>query len=569
MLLVHSAHQENRGPESRRSKLKDLMKGSVSGLNAFATALPLVIKEVYEADSVSLWSHDPVNQRLIHLSSAGIDTTKIDQFVLDTRQAPCGLCVEHKRFEANIHLPSGIKGRTDQHQNLTSSLGHVWMTSVPILNLANPNQVLQVINLMSKNQLELSNSDLLDLASFCGSRYERLLHESCFRQSNLLQFELSANAIGGDLRGASRRVANHLQKCTDSEAAIVFVRNSERELSPMGLTIRSIEKIRDSFPHIFQIAEETVSGNREKNLLPQKKGTLECSLISVPIRDFEGRAVGAMVCIRQLEKKMAFTFDDITISEALGAVFATFYELLSSEEQRLSALGRLGHELRGPVTGMRAAIAFARRSSSVPPSLERYLRDLSSYTQTMTDVLSNIEIATEERLSEKFSKEPVHLVNDLIAPAMAAIKESLPGRGIHESSIRRPGLSNAPRMNLDKARMMQVVFNLLENAVKYSASSSPAIRIDVTFEKRDSRYEISFRDRGIGVPEGYEERIFLMGVRAPNTIDKTATGKGYGLAISRKIVRAHGGDLIYRRHEEGSEFVIVLPESVNADLVGD
>jgi signal transduction histidine kinase len=334
------------------------------------------------------------------------------------------------------------------------------------------------------------------------------------------------------------------------------------------MTIRSIEKIRDSFPHIFQIADETASGNREKIFLPQNKGALECSLVSVPIRDFGGRSVGAMVCLRQLEKRMAFTFDDITAIEALGVVFATFYELLSSEEHRLSALGRLGHELRGPVTGMKAAISFSRRFSSLHPMLERYLRDMTSYTQIMTDVLSNIEIATEERLPEKLSKERVHLVNDLIAPAMAAVEDSLPGRGISESSIRRPGLSFAPRMMLDKARMMQVVFNLLENAVKYSTQSSPTIRIDVTFEKRNGRYEISFRDWGIGVPEGYEERIFMMGVRAPNTIDKTATGKGYGLAISRKIVRAHGGELVYRRHGDGSEFVIVLPASVDADTTG-
>lgn len=567
MLLSQAANHDHQEPDSKLNALKEELKKHLSTVNTFLVALPRVIKEIYAADSVSLWSHDPVNQRLIHVASAGIDTTQLKEFILDVREAPCGICVDQKRPEQNIDLHAGFLGRLDQHANLTRSLGHAWMTSMPILNIANPNQVLQVVNLMFKKKTVLSDSDLRELAGFCASRYERLLHEFCFRHSSLLQFELSANAISGDLRNTSRIVATRLLKCTSSEASVVFVHNVEYQLQPMGIS-GPIDMVRDSYQYFFQIAEETVAKNREKIELPEMKSNSKYSLVSVPIRDFGGRPVGAMVCLRHLSKKMAFTFDDVTVSESLGGVFAIFYELLASEEQRLSALERMDHELRGPVTGMKAAISFIRRQSGENSPIDRYLRDLISYTETMTDVLLNIEGATDQGMSEKLSRQRVHLVYDLIAPAMSAIKDSLISRGITDSDIRRPGLSQAPPMFLDKTRMMQVVLNLLENAVKYSDPSASFIKIDVTFKHRNGKFEISFRDWGIGVPEGYEERIFKMGVRAPNSIKVTATGKGYGLAISRKIVRAHGGDLIYRRHDVGSEFVIELPERIAKDSSG-
>ena len=164
---------------------------------------------------------------------------------------------------------------------------------------------------------------------------------------------------------------------------------------------------------------------------------------------------------------------------------------------------------------------------------------------------------------ERLSLETLDPTLDLFAPAMRAVNESLVSRQLPLNGIKRTSVNLAPKMQLDRSRMLQVVFNLLENAIKYASPDPNTFRVLVSYRKTDSGFEFSFRDWGIGVTEGYESRIFLMGVRAPNSLDQLdVTGRGIGLPIARNILRAHGGDLTYQRHEKGSEFIAFLPRSV-------
>lgn len=69
---------------------------------------------------------------------------------------------------------------------------------------------------------------------------------------------------------------------------------------------------------------------------------------------------------------------------------------------------------------------------------------------------------------------------------------------------------------------------------------------------------IKFKDWGIGVSKGLEEKIFEDGFRAPEAIDKYATGSGLGLTIARKIIRELGGDLKLVNDYKPTEFHVVL-----------
>ena len=236
--------------------------------------------------------------------------------------------------------------------------------------------------------------------------------------------------------------------------------------------------------------------------------------------------------------------------------------MFAAEGERLESLARLGHELKSPVAGMRAALEEIRFEIGNFRFTHDYLSDLESYTKTFSDLLTDFEVGSDLEPIITLDRQWVNIVNDLFAPATRAIEEGeVTRRKLPLNKIRRPSLHFAPRMQLDKARMQQVVLNLLQNAAKYADDDPSKFSVEINFSAQGLNYEISVRDNGIGVPVGCEDRIFSFGYRAPNAIRRQATGLGFGLAIARKIVQAHGGELEYRKPANGigADFVIVLP----------
>src|SRR5438477_8630302 len=98
--------------------------------------------------------------------------------------------------------------------------------------------------------------------------------------------------------------------------------------------------------------------------------------------------------------------------------------------------------------------------------------------------------------------------------------------------------------------MCEVMTNLLTNAIKYRSDSGLRMAIDIGEE--EEAYVVSVRDWGIGVRRGLEDKIFREGFRAPEAIGRVQ-GTGFGLAISRQIMRQMGGDLRLSRNSNPTE----------------
>ena len=106
-------------------------------------------------------------------------------------------------------------------------------------------------------------------------------------------------------------------------------------------------------------------------------------------------------------------------------------------------------------------------------------------------------------------------------------------------------------------RMRHVFINLLLNAVKYSHESTD-IKVD-GLETAGSVARIAISNYGIGIPEGWEERIFDRDVRAPNMKEAGFTGAGVGLTIANTIVQGHGGRIYVEKNHDPTIFVVELP----------
>jgi signal transduction histidine kinase len=115
----------------------------------------------------------------------------------------------------------------------------------------------------------------------------------------------------------------------------------------------------------------------------------------------------------------------------------------------------------------------------------------------------------------------------------------------------------SPMIRADRETLQCVLWNLFENAVKYSTDCRT---VWVNLATRGGRVEIAVRDQGIGIPVGEQRRIFEKFVRGSAARNAEIRGTGIGLAMARQIVRAHGGEITLDSEVgKGSTFRVLLP----------
>jgi signal transduction histidine kinase len=133
-------------------------------------------------------------------------------------------------------------------------------------------------------------------------------------------------------------------------------------------------------------------------------------------------------------------------------------------------------------------------------------------------------------------------------------QREIEGRGFDVRCLVEPG---EHPVDADAEALALAVWNLLDNAVKYSADRR---EIDVSISRASEHVLIIVRDHGIGIPAGDEKRIFQKFVRLAAATSRGIKGTGIGLAMVQHIVAAHGGAVrVTSVEHEGSTFAIVLP----------
>jgi light-regulated signal transduction histidine kinase (bacteriophytochrome) len=114
-----------------------------------------------------------------------------------------------------------------------------------------------------------------------------------------------------------------------------------------------------------------------------------------------------------------------------------------------------------------------------------------------------------------------------------------------------------PALPADEVQLAQLFQNLVGNALKFRAARAP--RIHVSVSEMDKFFEVGVRDNGIGIEPQYFERIFMVFQRLHNKGEYPGTG--IGLAICKKVVERHGGQIrVESRPGEGSAFIFTLPK---------
>ena len=247
----------------------------------------------------------------------------------------------------------------------------------------------------------------------------------------------------------------------------------------------------------------------------------------------------------RLYKELEDTFELTSEAEALKR----------SEKLKSALLDAVTHDLRTPLTSIKASVTMLIEENlkdQVHTTLDPVSRgDLLEVINEETDRLNSfvesmVEIARVQSGDALLRRSAVTAEEIVVKAAQRA-------KSIRRSHKLRSDIGPAlPMLSVDPRAMVEVLFNLLDNAAKYSPAGT---RILICVRKADGGIRFSVEDEGPGIPETDREAVFERYYRSA----RSTRGLGMGLSIVRGIIEAHGGRIWIDSGKKGAVFVFELP----------
>lgn len=226
--------------------------------------------------------------------------------------------------------------------------------------------------------------------------------------------------------------------------------------------------------------------------------------------------------------------------------------LRETEKLQTALLNSISHDLRTPLASITGALSSLRDDAAFLGEAARNILVTTAWEQAdrLNNLVGNLLEMTRLEAGTTKVKPELCDVQDLIGVALEQLGHRLGGRTIH---IEAP--DNLPLVSMDFVLMVQVLANLLDNALKYSPQDTP---ITIRAAATSTEFTLQVIDRGIGIPDHEIERIFQKFYRLPGA--NGVSGTGLGLSISKGIVEAHSGRIWATNNPEGGAvFTIAMP----------
>ena len=236
------------------------------------------------------------------------------------------------------------------------------------------------------------------------------------------------------------------------------------------------------------------------------------------------------------------------------------YNIMAAQLERLDKtrnqfVSNASHELKTPLATMKIMLESVMYQPDMPEELRReFMQDMNHEIDRLTGIVTDLLTLTRTD-SEKgeMKHEPVDM-SALTVEVVHMLTPVAEKRGQRLESSIEQGL----QILGDKARLNQILYNLTDNAIKYSPDGG---RIFVSLAKEGDRLAWRVRDNGVGIPKEDQEHIFERFYRVDKARSRETGGTGLGLSIVKQMVSMHGGEISVRSEPgHGSEFRVSFPE---------
>ena len=234
---------------------------------------------------------------------------------------------------------------------------------------------------------------------------------------------------------------------------------------------------------------------------------------------------------------------------------------LAEEANQLKSrfLSMVSHELRAPlnlIAGLSDILIKSKHTGSPADFSWEDLDQIYASAQHLDGLIQDVlDLSLSDVGQLKLNCEPLNL-KDVLDPAAVICKSLIQDKGL---AWRYEVADALPPVWGDRTRLRQVTLNLLHNALKFTGQGEVALR---AFVDEQGRVTVTVSDTGLGIPPGEQEIIFEEFRQSGRTASRGYGGLGLGLAICKRLVELHGGEIrVYSsgQKDEGAVFTFTLP----------
>jgi signal transduction histidine kinase len=244
-----------------------------------------------------------------------------------------------------------------------------------------------------------------------------------------------------------------------------------------------------------------------------------------------------------------------TFNNMAGQLEDTLDDLKTSEQTRREFVANVSHELRTPITSIRSYAETLKDDPDMPADTRgRFLGVIVNESDRMTNIvqdlltLSKFDAGSFDFVFEMFSFEKS--VRDVYNATRIEAQH-------HRHEFTLEFLTPVPEIRGDRARVEQVLINMVSNAIKYTRDGGV---IRMTAGEKDGHVWCTVKDNGIGIPKEDVAKIFDRFYRVDKARSRESGGTGLGLSIAKEIAARHGGDITVQSVlGRGTTITVTLP----------
>ena len=231
-------------------------------------------------------------------------------------------------------------------------------------------------------------------------------------------------------------------------------------------------------------------------------------------------------------------------------------QLKDMDDYQKKIVANVSHDFRSPLTSIKGYLT-AMADGTIPPEMyQKYLNIILFETERLTDLTKDLltlnEFDTKELLLDKTRFD----IQDVIKSTAASFEGVCTPKHISIQLLLLPG---SVAVNADMRKIKQVLYNLIDNAVKFSGNEST---ITVEVAEKNEKVFVSVKDRGMGIPKKELNKIWERFYKSDLSRGKDKKGTGLGLSIVKEIIQAHDEHInVVSTEGVGTEFIFSLSKA--------
>ena len=229
-------------------------------------------------------------------------------------------------------------------------------------------------------------------------------------------------------------------------------------------------------------------------------------------------------------------------------------QLESMDRSRSQFVSNASHELKTPLTTMKILLENVLYQPEMPEDMRaEFLGDMNHEIDRLSNVVGDLLTLTRMDSNRLEMKRTRLNLSETVQETIRLLTPQAEKRG---QDLRLRVTPNVV-MNGDRSKLEQIVYNLTENALKYTPDGG---QITVSLQARGRSAVFSVQDNGVGIPEEDQAHIFERFYRVDKARSRDTGGTGLGLSIVRQLVTMHGGTItVQSKPGQGSTFTVQLP----------